>query len=62
MIKFSLLLIYFIICCISLYSQSEDERITVIGDSLVGKVVDGESIREVIGNVKIEPGKCNYNL
>ncbi|MCW8804844.1 MAG: hypothetical protein OQK56_00155, partial [Ignavibacteriaceae bacterium] len=63
MIKFSFLLVYLIICSISLYSQSEDERITVIGDSLVGKIVDGESVREVIGNVKLNQGNvtvtCN---
>lgn len=56
MIRFSLLLIYIFIISTLLYSQSEDERITVIGDSLVGKVVDGESIREVIGNVKLKQG------
>lgn len=38
------------------YSQNDDERITVIGDNLVGKVVDGESIREVIGNVRLNQG------
>ncbi|MCW9064765.1 MAG: hypothetical protein OQJ78_00585 [Ignavibacteriaceae bacterium] len=63
MIKFSFLLVYLIFCSISLYSQSEDERITVIGDSLVGKIVDGESVREVIGNVKLNQGNvtvtCN---
>ncbi|WP_148267632.1 OstA-like protein [Ignavibacterium album] len=34
----------------------EKEMITVIGDSLVGKVVNGESIREVSGNVILTQG------
>jgi lipopolysaccharide export system protein LptA len=37
--------------------------ITVIGDSLFGKMVSGESIREVVGNVKLSQGNvlvtCN---
>lgn len=37
-------------------AQGEDDRITVVGDSLVGKVVNGESIREVIGNVTLKQG------
>ena len=41
---------------ISIYGQNEDERITVIGDSLVGKIVDGQSIREVIGDVHLKQG------
>ncbi len=46
-----------------LFAQEGDERIKVIGDSLIGKVVEGESIREVIGNVTLTQGKvvvtCN---
>jgi lipopolysaccharide export system protein LptA len=57
------LLIYISSYCISLHPQSEDEKITVIGDSLIGKVVEGESVREVIGNVKLSQGNvfvtCN---
>ncbi|NWG28804.1 MAG: hypothetical protein HXY48_09760 [Ignavibacteriaceae bacterium] len=49
--------------CLSLYAQDEDERIIVIGDSLVGKFIEGESIREVIGNVRLSQGNvtvtCN---
>jgi lipopolysaccharide export system protein LptA len=63
MSKFSLLLTCFFIFFESIYSQSEDEKITVIGDSLVGKFVEGESVREVIGNVKLSQGNvfvtCN---
>lgn len=51
---------------ISLLSQSEDEKITVVGDSLIGKFVDGESIREVVGNVKLIQGNvtvtCNMAI
>lgn len=46
-----------------LFAQEGDEMIMVIGDSLIGKVVEGESIREVIGNVTLTQGKvvvtCN---
>ena len=59
MTKFSFFLIYFILSSVSLYSQSNDEKITVIGDSLVGKVVNGESVREVIGNVRLSQGNVN---
>jgi lipopolysaccharide export system protein LptA len=55
--------IYIVLICLPLYSQSEDERITVIGDSLIGKIVDGQSVREVVGNVKLNQGNvyitCN---
>ncbi len=37
-------------------AQVEDEIITVIGDSLRGKIIDGESVREVIGNVVLKQG------
>ncbi len=40
--------------------------ITVVGDSLVGKMIDGESIREVYGNVILKQGKvtvtCNQAI
>jgi lipopolysaccharide export system protein LptA len=57
------LIICVLLCSDSFYAQSEDEKIIVIGDSLVGKIVDGESIREVNGNVKLKQGNvtvtCN---
>jgi len=63
MLRLSFLFIYLLIFCVSIQSQSEDEKITVIGDSLVGKFVDGESVREVNGNVKLSQGNvfvtCN---
>jgi lipopolysaccharide export system protein LptA len=37
------------------FSQ-ENKMITVIGDSLVGKLINGESIREVYGNVVLTQG------
>ena len=47
----------------SLFAQLNSERITVIGDSLVGKVVAGEPVREVYGNVNLKQGNitvtCN---
>jgi len=63
MLRFSFLFINFFIFCISIQSQSENEKITVIGDSLIGTFVEGESVREVIGNVKLSQGNvyvtCN---
>ena len=63
MTKISFFVIFIILTSISIYAQSEDERITVIGDSLVGKVVNGESVREVVGNVRLNQGNvtitCN---
>jgi lipopolysaccharide export system protein LptA len=45
------------------YSQEENQFITVVGDSLVGKMINGESIREVYGNVVLTQGNvvitCN---
>jgi len=57
-LRFVILLIFFASC---LFAQ--DEMIRVIGDSLVGKTIDGESVREVHGNVIMTQGKvtitCN---
>lgn len=39
-----------------LFAQ-EDDMIRVMGDSLVGKFIDGQSIREVHGNVIMKQGK-----
>ena len=63
MFKVSNLIILTIICSSISFSQVEDETMTVIGDSLRGKVIDGESVREVIGNVVLTQGNvvvtCN---
>ncbi len=46
-----------------LFSQETEKPLVVMGDSLKGKVLNGETVREVIGNVKITQGKieitCN---
>ncbi len=39
-----------------IFSQEQNIPITVIGDSLVGKNINGESIREVFGNVTLTQG------
>jgi len=41
---------------IGLLGQTQNEMIVVTGDSLVGKFIDGESIREVYGNVVLTQG------
>jgi len=38
------------------FAQEKSEKITVIGDSLVGNVIAGESVREVYGNVILKQG------
>jgi lipopolysaccharide export system protein LptA len=52
--------IYFITLIIFLYSnafsQEAEEMITVVGDSLVGRVVNGETTREVYGHVVLTQG------
>ena len=59
MLKTTFLIIFFLVFYDSLFPQNEGERIVVIGDSLIGKVVEGESIREVIGNVKLNQGNVH---
>ncbi len=39
-----------------LLAQTKNEMIVVTGDSLIGKFIDGESIREVYGNVVLTQG------
>lgn len=59
MFKSAIILLSILTICLSLYAQDEDERIIVIGDSLVGKFIEGESIREVIGNVRLRQGNVS---
>jgi lipopolysaccharide export system protein LptA len=40
----------------SLFAQVSSEKIIVIGDSLVGKVISGAPVREVYGNVNLRQG------
>jgi lipopolysaccharide export system protein LptA len=53
----------FIFLSVSVYAQEEGEMIRVVGDSLVGKIVNGETTREVYGNVVLTQGNvvitCN---
>ncbi len=48
--KYSLSILIFLFCFGEVHSQ-QDEYITVVGDSLVGKTINGEMVREVYGNV-----------
>ena len=47
--------------CTSLLFAQQSEGVVVVGDSLVGKTVNGENIREVIGNVVITQGDVVIN-
>lgn len=59
--KVKLILIFvFLLSVLSVAQQSK--LITVIGDSLVGRMVNGESTREVYGNVVLTQGKVKNNL
>ncbi len=43
------------------HSQQQDEIITVIGDKMTGKLVNGETLREVTGHVVITQGDVKIN-
>lgn len=49
-------LLYIMLIQIGLFGQTQNDMIIVTGDSLVGKFIDGESIREVYGNVVLTQG------
>ena len=51
--KYLLSAILFFISINNIYSQ-QNEYITVVGDSLIGKVINGESVREVYGHVVVK--------
>ncbi len=51
------LILFFFLATITFAQQSN--KVTIVGDSLVGKIVAGEKIRNVIGNVKISAGKSD---
>ena len=55
------LLYAFLIFSGFIFAQERTESIKVIGDSLVGKVVNGESIREVHGHVVLTQGNVIIN-
>ncbi len=50
----SILILFFISSL--LFSQTKTESIRVVGDSLIGRIENGQSIREVIGNVVMTQG------
>jgi len=58
--------ILIIIFLLSFRLLAQNELITIVGDSLKGMVVNGESIREVIGNVVLTQGNvkitCNQAI
>ena len=39
-----------------IFTQERTEMIKVVGDSLIGKVIDGESVREIYSNVVLTQG------
>lgn len=51
--KRSILFIFFISCFVL---AQESEHVVVVGDSLIGKTINGQNVREVIGNVVITQG------
>lgn len=63
---FKLFFIPLVLIASSVFAQQSSERITVVGDSLVGRVINGESIREVNGNVILKQGNvivtCNKTI
>jgi lipopolysaccharide export system protein LptA len=63
MIRFLFQLIIYFFFSLIVFPQTKEEMITVIGDSLFGRVINGESIREVKGNVILKQGNvvvtCN---
>ncbi|OGU33784.1 MAG: hypothetical protein A2068_10085 [Ignavibacteria bacterium GWB2_35_6b] len=50
------ILFFFTISISLIIAQEKEERITITGDSLVGKLINNENIREVIGNVVLKQG------
>jgi lipopolysaccharide export system protein LptA len=63
MIRLGFILLIYLTIALTLFAQSDDEKIIVLGDSLVGKIVESESVREVVGNVRLNQGNiivtCN---
>ncbi|KAF0151513.1 MAG: OstA family protein [Ignavibacteria bacterium] len=53
--KFCASLFFFFLCYAAFLAQ-DNNRIVAIGDSLVGKLINGESIRELHGNVVMTQG------
>lgn len=49
-----IVLLIFLLSCF-VFAQ-ETEHVVVVGDSLIGKTINGQNVREVIGNVVITQG------
>ncbi len=47
------IIILFIFITLQIFAQDKHKQITITGDSLKGKLIEGENFREVIGNVVI---------
>lgn len=58
MVKYIVKLLFAFSVVIAAQTQS-DEYVTVTGDSLVGKIINGESVREVYGNVILTQGNIH---
>lgn len=61
--KFLFISFLIIVVSVNLFSQEKGEMIVVVGDSLVGRIISGETTREVYGNVVLTQGNviitCN---
>jgi lipopolysaccharide export system protein LptA len=55
------IIIIFVMISPFLFAQEKSETIRVIGDSLIGKIVNGESVREIYGNVVLTQGSVVIN-
>ncbi len=56
---YATVLIFLITGLVSL--SQESEKITIVGESLIGKVINNENVREVIGNVVMTQGDVTIN-
>ncbi len=54
--KFLGVIFFFSIFYTAIFAQRQNEIITVVGEKMIGKYVDGETIREVYGNVILTQG------
>ncbi len=55
------LLILTILFCSPFFAQTDEESMIVNGDSLFGKIIEGERVREIIGNVVLTQGNVVVN-
>jgi len=50
------IILYLIVISPIIFAQERTETIKVVGDSLIGKVINGESVREIYSNVVLTQG------